>query len=262
MNKILRIFIGKHSIISLVVTIILLDLFLVFGIFYDKIQSYVIGKHIYEIVVLAVLMEIILVVSVSILIASPCAIFNEEEAQEKVRNILKDDRSIKSVKVLSAGLSSRASFLLSILENFPSLHLEIIACFGQGSANPDKMDAGTLGNSNYLKLTHNLKDKDEEKKRLKIAKSLNIPSFRCLLLSDSCGVKYAFIGWYTYSSGNNHIHGRTNVQIFVDRQTEVGVSLLQFAEKQYRESTKAEEIKILFPEAPENGTGDISKVSA
>lgn len=99
-------------------------------------------------------------------------------------------------------------------------------------------------------ITHRL---DQDKvSRLKIYGTLNTPSFRCILLSDSRGPRYGFVGWYTYQKKNTQIVGRHNVQIFVDRTTEAGFDLLHFAEKMHQYYTSEQEAIILFPENKES----------
>lgn len=175
---------------------------------------------------------------------------SEEEAQEKIRSLLEEDTSIKYVKVLSAGLSSRASFLRGLLELPRGLDLEIVACFGEGSPNPDELDRERLGPAHFDVIAHRL-DQDKAS-RLKIYRSLNTPSFRCILLSDSRGPRYGFVGWYTYHKRNTEIIGRHNVQIFVDRTSEAGFDLLHFAEKMHQCYASEQEAIILFPESKES----------
>jgi hypothetical protein len=170
---------------------------------------------------------------------------SEADAQEKVVALLKEERNIKSVKVLSAGLGSRANFLRELLDRHKQLHLQIVACFGNKSPNPDKLDREKLGPSQFDVITNRL-DQDTSA-RLEVYGSLNTPSFRCVLLSDSHGPRYGIVGWYTYHERNTEIIGRRNPQIFVDRTTELGFALLRFAERIWGNYATAKEANVLWP---------------
>lgn len=248
MRKVLGFLIGKHALITLVAILIILDILLIAGLIAPQVIQFLIDKHLFEIVVLTTLVEVLLLLSSSLWRMTPLAIGSEEEAQEKVRTLLKEDTSIKSINVLSAGLSSRAPFLRELLESHRKYKMEIITCFGEGSPNPDPRDREKLGPAMYYKVIHDLeKDVPDAESRLKIYRSHNIPSFRCILLSDSHGPRYGIVGWYTYYDRNTKIAGRRNVQIFVDRTTETGVALLHFTEKKFQEYTSKHEAEILWP---------------
>jgi hypothetical protein len=247
MKKVLNFLIGRHSIIILVTILVVLDLLLIANLIAPQILQFLIDKHIFEIVTLTSFVEVILLLASNLWQPTLLVIGSEEEAQEKIRSLLKEDTGIKSIKVLSAGLRSRAGFLRALLEIPRKLNLEIVACFGKESPNPDKLDRDTLGPTHFEVITHRL-DQDE-KSRLKIYGSLNTPSFRCILLSDSRGPRYAFIGWYTYYGKNTKITGRRNVQIFVDRTTEIGAALLHFTEEKYKIYASEQEANILWPQS-------------
>lgn len=119
--------IGKHSIITLIIILLVLDILLIANLIAPRVLQFLIDKHIYEIVVLTTLVEVLLLLSSSLWRVTPLVIGSEEEAQEKIRSLLEEDTSIKYVKVLSAGLSSRASFLRGLLEQSRRLNLEIVA---------------------------------------------------------------------------------------------------------------------------------------
>jgi len=245
MKKVLSLLTGRNSIIILVAILSILDTLLVASFFLEPILKFLIEKHLFEIIVLTTLLEILLLLSHNLWRSSPWVFGSEGEVQEKVRFLLKEDTSIKFVKILSAGLSSRAAFLRVLLEVQKRLNVEIIACFGHQSPNPDQLDREKLGPANFDVITNRLKP--DEMERLKIRGSLNAPSVRLILLSDSRGPRYAFLGWYTYHKKNTHIVGRQNVQIFADRTTELGVDLLHFAEKMFQRYSSDEESVTLFP---------------
>ena len=245
MRQILNFFIGRHSVFTSVVLLIVLDFLLIANLIIPKLLQFLIDKHIFEIVVLTALVQVLVLLSSSFWHITPLVIGSEEEAQEKVRLILKEDTSIKSVKVLSAGLRSRANFLRALLELPRRLNVEIVACFGQGSPNPDKLDREQFGPAHFGVITHRLDQ--ETSSRLKIYGSFNTPSLRCVLLYDSHGPRYGIIGWYTYHKKNNEIVGCHNVQFLVDRTTEFGFTLLRFAERIYGSYVAPEEANIFWP---------------
>lgn len=249
MKKGLNFLIGKHSIIILVTVLLILDILLIANLIVPRVLQFLTDKHIYEIVVLTTLVEVLLLLSSSLWRVTPLVIGSEEEAQEKVRSLLQEDTAVKSIKVLSAGLRARAGFLRGLLEQHSRLNLEIVTCFGEGSPNPDEWDRKELGPSNFKVITEvrGSLSSEDMRSRLKIYNSFNTPSFRCILLSDSRGPRYGFIGWYTYYERNTRIVGRRNVQIFVDRTTETGVDLLHFAERMYQCYANEQEANILFP---------------
>jgi len=187
---------GKHSIIILITILLILDILLIARLIAPVILQFIIDQHIFEVVVLITLVEVLILLSFHLWSPAILVIESEEEAQEKIRALLKEDNSIKSIKVLSAGLSSRARFLRALLEDNSKLKLEIVACFGEGSPNPDKLDREQFGPTHCKVITHRLIQ--DESSRLKIYKSLNTPSFRCILLLDSHGPRYGIVGWYTY----------------------------------------------------------------
>lgn len=156
---------------------------------------------------------------------------------------MEDNTNIKSIKVLSAGLRSRAGFLRALLELPRKLNLEIVECFGE--ANPDKLDREKFGPAYFDVVTHRL-DQDAAS-RLKIYNSFNTPSFRCILLSDSHGPHYGILGWYTYHEKNTQMIGRRNIQIFVDRSTDAGFVLLNFADKMFQKYANEKEGVIIWP---------------
>jgi hypothetical protein len=125
------------------------------------------------------------------------------------------------------------------------LDIEIIACFGKNSPNPDKLDRNEFGPKSFKYIIHRLPK--ELQSRLKIFRSFNTPSLRCIMLFDNHGPRYGFIGWYTYSNCNRHIVGRNNVQIFVDRTTDIGLALLRFTEETYNKICKENEVECLWP---------------
>jgi hypothetical protein len=245
MKKVFNLMIGRHSIITVVAILGILDILLIASIIVPPILTFLKDKHLFEIVVLTTLVEILLLLSYNLWHPTPLAFGSETEAQEKIRALLKEDSTIKSVKILSAGLSSRAQFLRDLIEKFSKSRFEIVACFGKGSPNPDELDRENLGPTQFNIITHRLKP--DEEARLKIYESFNIPSFRCILLSDSRGPRYGFVGWYTYQNRSKNIVGRSNIQIFADRTTDLGVDLLHFSEKMFKYYSSEEESKILFP---------------
>ncbi|MBI5194849.1 MAG: hypothetical protein HZA10_00840 [Nitrospirae bacterium] len=248
MKKIINFLIGKHSVITLVTILFILDILLIASLIAPQVLQFLIEKHLFEIVVLTTLVEVLLLLSTSLWRVTPLAIGSEEEAQEKVRYLLKEDTAIKSINVLSAGLSSRSSFLRELIESHRKYKIEIITCFSERSPNPDPRDREKLGPAMYYKIIHDLElDVPDVESRLKIYRSHNTPSFRCILLADSRGPRYGIVGWYTYYDRNTKIAGRRNIQIFVDRTTETGVALLHFAEKKFQEYTSNQEAEILWP---------------
>lgn len=246
MNNLFNFLLRKHTLVTLVTILIILDILLISNLIVPQVLKFLIDKHIFEIIVITSLIEIFILLSSHRWRVTPLTIGSEEEAQDKLRTILRENSSIKCIKILSAGLKSRANFLRDTLEKYKNINLEIIACFGEKSPNPDKWDREKIGPSHFEVITERISD--EERKRIKIFTSFNRPSFRCVLLYDSRGPNCGLVGWYTYYERDTKITGRRNVQIFVDKTTETGVDLLHFAEKMFTTYASEKESYILFPQ--------------
>lgn len=243
MRNLLAVLTGKRAVITLISTLLVLDVMLISCFFSKTVQNYIIKSPIFEILTLTVLAEILIFLSSALWRSTPMAYGTEEEVREKVRSLLYEDNAIIGIKVLSAGLRSRADFLRHLLELPRGLRVDVIACFG--SANPDDLDREKFGPTHFDVLTHRLKE--DEKSRLNVYQSFNRPSFRCVLLLDSTGPRYGFVGWYTYYHKDTRLTGRRNIQILLDRSTETGVALLRFAEEMFKKYSSDDEASVIFP---------------
>jgi hypothetical protein len=245
MKNIFKIYFVKHTVVTLIAVLSILDVLLLGRYFYTPYFQFLIDQHVFEVVVLLTLVQILLLLSTNVWQSTPSIIGSEEEAQRKIKSILDQNRSIDSVKVLSAGLGSRASFFRSLLEQHKGVKIEIVACFGKESPNPDNLDRLKLGPAQFNVLTN--RPTDEVRKHLEIFNSYNTPSFRCILLSDSHGPHSGILGWYTYHKQNKELVGRRNMQIYVSRSTETGFILLNFAEKMFGNYANESEAKLIWP---------------
>lgn len=246
MRKVLSLLTSRHAIVAALGILVVLEALLIANIFFPQTMSFVVQKHIFEPIVIATLAEVVILLATSLWHATPIALWSEEDAQQKILAALQEDPAISSVKVLSAGLRARASFLRTLLEMPRNLNLEVVACFGAGSPNPDELDRETLGPAGFEILTHRLENGASA--RLRVLCSHNTPSFRCILLYDGAGARCGVLGWYTYRGRNTQITGRRNVQVFVDRTTEVGNDLLRFAERTHMFYMSENEADVLFPQ--------------
>ncbi len=250
MNRLIRALTGRASILGLLVSLLILESILILSIFIPNLGAFLAESSLFEILVITALFEILLLLGTTALQQSPAAISDETAAHGMIRELIDRDKTIKKVWVLSAGMGSRSSFLRHLLEHQAKLEVNVVACFG--GANPDPLDREKIGPAQFEVLTNRLEP--ETSARLRVFQSANAPSFRCILLSSQNAARAAFISWYTYHKGNTRIHGRKNLQLFVDSSSVLGLELLSFAERKVQEAVGDEGTEQLWPpRAPKTG---------
>lgn len=243
MKKMLIVLTNQKSIIILVSTLFLLNVFLIISIFSPLLKDYIYSQYIYQPIVITALIEILILISAKYFRANPSTLQDEIEAQNKIHQILENDSSIVRINVISAGINTRAQFLRNILEKKKQIKIEIVASFND--ANPDKLSRD-FGKQSIEVLTHRLLP--EQNDRIIIHQSHNTPSIRSIILSTKEGPRYAFTSWYTYYGSNSKIEGKRNLQFFVDWKSSLGIELLHFLNNQFNRLKQKEESFQLFPE--------------
>lgn len=242
-DSLLRLLVGKRSVIILICSLALLNLLLILGSLIPQIKPYIYHDIVFKVVVLTALLQIILLLVREMLRDTPITVGSEQEEQQQIYDLIEKDSSISRIHVLSAGLRSRAAFLRSLLEKHDRLQLSIVASFGQ--ANPDKLDREKFGPVQVEILTNRLNPHEE--KRIAIRQSYNAPSLRLVILASPKGPRYAILGWYTYYDQNTKIIGRRNLQLLVDWRSQIGTETLRFAEKMFDFYSTDEESMAIFP---------------
>jgi hypothetical protein len=243
LKRALQVLTGKHSIIVVLATLVALDALLVAAAFFPIVNNILTESNTFQVVVITCLIQVLLLLAARALRETPVAIGLDDVAKRRISELIEEDENIVSVKVLSAGLRTRADFMRSLLEHPRKMEVSIVACFSE--ANPDDLDREKYGPPHFSVLTHRLEA--EEASRLKVYQSFNTPSVRCVVLSSATGPRHAFLGWYTYSNRNKHIQGRRNVQFQVDGTTAFGIDMLHFANNAFEKHRDDSEAELIWP---------------
>lgn len=248
MKRVFTYLVSKHSIIFLVFLMLICDLFLITNIFLPNLIAFIKRNNIFEILVLMTLVEVLLLLSSQLWKVTALVYDNDREAQEIINSHLREDNSIRTIKIISAGLGTRYDLVKNILKKHQNISIELVACFGEGHPNHDATDCLDIGPNKFQLIDERLKEQvPDAEKRLKIYNSFNSPSLRVLILCDKYGPKYGQLSWYRFYDRNTKITGESNKQFYVFRNTEFGFPLLKFAEEMFNEYSSIKESEKIWP---------------
>ena len=233
-KKLLNIFLNDKAILSVVITLVVLESLYIVNIFYKSIFNYLTEYHLFEIITLACLTEILFLLIKSIKSKSLIVLSNETESMEKIKDLIKE-YNVDLIKIFSAGLSSRMPYIKDFLDN-KALNIRLLYQHPDDAL--DKRDAKLAKSSISILLDGLTKS---QKDNLQIKQYYGPASFRTIILCKNRIPLVSVLGWYTYyhSFKNNdldkkeketRITGRRNKQILLERTSSEGKDMIDFAD--------------------------------
>ena len=143
-NRIVDTLIHRRAIISLCILACALELLFLLRMLYPPAFEFILDYHIFEIVVLCSLTQIVLLL-LHLVRRTPWRICTDEiECQETLREFLRLDSRAKSLHVLSAGLGSRMDLITTVPKEPHPLRTEVLAQAPKRAI--DSVDAARMEN--------------------------------------------------------------------------------------------------------------------
>jgi hypothetical protein len=202
----------------------------------------VLDNHIFELVVLLALAQLILLLF-RLLDRAPRRICKENECQDLIREAVRHDSRAQSLHVFSSGLGSRLDILTTIHANTTAgFHTEVLA--QSPKSHPDREDAKRMpGNLSILK-------RDHSKAPLEIRCFDTPATIRAMLVCDrSRRPLVGIVSWYRYerTGGGVRVIGRRNPGlVFRADDSAEDTSILAFLMETFENLWKDCEVNLVF----------------
>jgi hypothetical protein len=225
------------SLLILVITAIVAVIITITSWFWPKVYDFIESNHVFEAIVLAVLIEIVVLLPQrSESLRSFDVITNEHDVHTRILEIA-EQRPIKKVRMISYGLTSRRHLISNLLQF--GLQIEVLAQHPEQAIDKENIDR-ICDTIEWLKL-----DAGDKLQNLQLFLCKDVISLRAVLLEETRGdVKHAFFGWYTYSGSS--VRGSQNPTVYVSTYSKQGMDIFKWIESTIRE--KVEKSSPVSPE--------------
>jgi hypothetical protein len=207
------------SLFLIIITATIMIVITVVSWFYADIYKVISTNHVFEALVLAVLIEIVLLLTQQSSTNQQFEIFMEESlAQEKMFELI-EQGSIARARILSAGMNSRRLLIARLAK--AGVAVQVLAQDPDSAI--DKVDAQRTLDTIAL-----IRDDVGEAylSNLNISFHLGLATLRVVILYEkNSNIKHLFLGWYNYRNGQ--VYGSHNPTIYIATRTH---KLLKFSE--------------------------------
>lgn len=230
---------GTAFIISLACLFIIVILYIL-GIFYPPIFDFLSESHVYELIIIAILVEILYVTLSMSRKDLPFDVYTREnDFYSELLNKIKRDRP-ESVHIMSAGLSSRYQFIMNLLE----LHVPLRILIQVEDIAIDKTDAKRV--YSFLDvITRTLPALAD--KYLEVRAMKNIVSMRAIIVNyRKVSDTKLTLSWYTYDY-QNKVLGHYNPSLILNGISSKTEFLYEFAIQEFNKCWEIAKDRVIFP---------------
>ncbi|MGB8657926.1 MAG: hypothetical protein WCE90_09105 [Candidatus Zixiibacteriota bacterium] len=230
----MKVFIEEQglSLFTTLSTAALIILLTIMGWFQPNVYEFIRKTHLFESIVLLILIEIVIVTVRKGKKKESFQVFTEEsDAQARIFKLI-ETKQIERARILSAGLGSRR-LLISRLAG-DGIDVEVLAQDPDTAI--DKRDA-----QQTIELIHLIKGDigSEMLSHLHLLFHRNVSSLRAVILYEvRSRIKHLFLGWYAYYDNNSIIRGSHHPTIYVSTKNQEGRKLSKWIESMIDEEKK------------------------
>ena len=217
----------KHAGLTLfanVLTVAVVIMIIVISWFWPPIYSFLESKHIFEALVLVMFIEVIALSTIRHEKNEHPTIFIEEiDAVNRLFKVVEEKR-VRKVRILSAGLGSRFVMIEQLIKD--GVSVQVLA--QDPSTAIDTRDASNtiIVVQQLLNIAH------LENSNCLFRLNVNVATVRAVLLYEpNDRARHLFIGWYTYGHRNTQLYGSHNPTLYVSSDSVSGRRLCDWVER-------------------------------
>lgn len=202
---------------------------------WPDIYTFIHDNHVFEAVVLAMLVEVIALLTARRASENDFKVLEEREAQEMIFHIT-EQRAIDRVRILSSGLHSRQFLTGNLIKS--GIKVETLVQDPESAI--DKRDIRRIYQSiDWIKTETGDKFFDNFDIRFHI----NVASLRAVVLYEAhSNIRHVFVGWYIYSDNNSSVRGSPNPTIYISTRSKRGEKVYKWVEAVMEKDTRESQV--------------------